>query len=61
MFERTLPVLDAAHIKPYKVIQKHEISNGRLTRSDLHRPFDDRYLIIDPVEHCNSDPREAEV
>lgn len=49
--ERTLPVLDAAHIKPYKVIQKHEVSNGLLMRSDLHRLFDDGYLTIDPLEH----------
>jgi putative restriction endonuclease len=49
--ERTLPVLDAAHIKPYKVIQKHEVSNGLLIRSDLHRLFDDGYLTMDPVEH----------
>ena len=43
--ERTLPVLDAAHIKPYSVAQRHEISNGLLMRSDLHRLFDDGYLI----------------
>lgn len=49
--ERTLPVLDAAHIKPYKVIQKHEVSNGLLMRSDLHRLFDEGYLTIDPIEH----------
>lgn len=48
--ERTLPVLDAAHIKPYKVIQKHEVSNGILMRSDLHRLFDNGYLTIDPVD-----------
>lgn len=39
--ERTLPVLEAAHIKPYSVVQRHEISNGLLMRSDLHRLFDD--------------------
>jgi putative restriction endonuclease len=44
------PVLDAAHIKPYKLIQKHEVSNGLLMRSDLHRLFDDGYLTIDPLE-----------
>lgn len=49
--ERTLPVLDAAHIKPYKVSQKHEVSNRLLMRSDLHRLFDGGYLTIDPVEH----------
>ena len=48
--ERTLPVLDAAHIKLYTVVQRHEISNGLLMRSDLHRLFDDGYLTIDPTE-----------
>jgi len=48
--ERTLPVLEAAHIKPYTVVQRHEISNGLLIRSDLHRLFDDGYLTIDPIE-----------
>jgi putative restriction endonuclease len=47
--ERTLPVLDATHIKPYTIVQKHELSNGLLMRSDLHRLFDDGYLSISPV------------
>jgi putative restriction endonuclease len=47
--ERTLPVLDAAHIKPYKVFPRHELSNGLLLRSDLHRLFDDGYITVDPV------------
>jgi putative restriction endonuclease len=47
--ERTLPVLDAAHIKPYSVLQRHEVSNGILMRSDLHRLFDDGYITIDPA------------
>jgi putative restriction endonuclease len=46
--ERTLPVLDAAHIKPYAVIQRHEVSNGLLLRSDLHRLFDGGYITVDP-------------
>ena len=46
--ERTLPVLDAAHIKPYEIVQKHEVWNGLLMRSDLHRLFDDGYLSVDP-------------
>jgi putative restriction endonuclease len=50
--ERTLPVLDAAHIKPYTVVQRHEVSNGLLLRSDLHRLFDGGYLTIDPANHC---------
>ena len=47
--ERTLPVLDAAHIKPYKLFPRHELSNGLLLRSDLHRLFDDGYMTVDPV------------
>jgi putative restriction endonuclease len=48
--ERTLPVLDAAHIKPYSVHRRHEISNGILMRSDLHRLFDEGYITIDPLD-----------
>jgi putative restriction endonuclease len=48
--ERTLPVLDAAHIKPYSVLQRHEVSNGILMRSDLHRLFDEGYITIDPTD-----------
>jgi putative restriction endonuclease len=47
--ERTLPVLDATHIKPYTIVQKHELSNGLLMRSDLHRLFDEGYLSVDPA------------
>jgi putative restriction endonuclease len=46
--ERTLPVLDAAHIKPYAIAQKHEVWNGLLVRSDLHRLFDGGYLSVEP-------------
>ncbi len=46
--ERTLPVLEAAHLKPYSVVQRHEISNGLLLRSDLHRLFDEGYMTVDP-------------
>jgi putative restriction endonuclease len=48
--ERTLPVLEAAHIKPYSLVQRHELSNGLLLRSDLHKLFDEGYLSIDPKE-----------
>ncbi len=46
--ERTLPVLDATHIKPFEIVQKHEVWNGLLMRSDLHRLFDRGYISIDP-------------
>ena len=48
--ERTLPVLEAAHIRPYGRDGLHELSNGLLLRSDLHKLFDLGYLTIDPKE-----------
>lgn len=44
--EKTLPVLDAAHIKPYVEYGPHFISNGILLRSDMHKLFDGGYLTI---------------
>lgn len=44
--EKTLPVLDAAHIKPYVESGPHFISNGILLRSDIHKLFDTGYLTI---------------
>ncbi|PSO48774.1 MAG: hypothetical protein BRC33_08750 [Cyanobacteria bacterium SW_9_44_58] len=46
--ERTLPALDAAHIKPYAQSGSHTISNGLLLRADLHRLFDRFYITITP-------------
>lgn len=44
--EKTLPVLEAAHIKPYAKSGPHFISNGMLLRSDLHKLFDLGYLTV---------------
>jgi putative restriction endonuclease len=44
--EKTLPVLEAAHIKPYFQSGPHFISNGLLLRSDLHKLFDSGYLTV---------------
>jgi putative restriction endonuclease len=44
--EKTLPVLEAAHIKPYSESGPHFISNGLLLRSDIHKLFDTGYLTI---------------
>jgi putative restriction endonuclease len=44
--EKTLPVLEAAHIKPYAESGPHFISNGLLLRSDMHKLFDGGYLTI---------------
>ncbi len=45
--EKTLPVLEAAHIKPYAEQGPHEIRNGLLLRSDLHILYDRGYLSVD--------------
>lgn len=44
--EKTLPVLEAAHIKPYAKSGPHFISNGILLRSDMHKLFDLGYLTL---------------
>jgi len=44
--ERTLPALEAGHIKPYAENGPHEINNGLLLRSDLHNLFDLGYLTV---------------
>lgn len=46
--ERTLPVLQAAHIKPYSLGGMHHVSNGMLFRSDLHMLFDRGYVTVTP-------------
>jgi len=45
--EHSLPVLDAAHIKPYASGGEHAVTNGLSLRSDLHRLFDLGYVTID--------------
>ena len=44
--ERTLPALEAGHIRPYAENGPHEINNGLLLRSDLHNLFDLGYLTV---------------
>jgi len=46
--ERTLPALDAAHIKPYSENGMHAVNNGVLLRRDLHALFDKGYVTITP-------------
>jgi putative restriction endonuclease len=46
--ERTLPILDAAHIRPYGDGGEHEIANGVLLRTDVHRLFDLGYVTVAP-------------
>jgi putative restriction endonuclease len=46
--EKTLPVLQAAHIKPYASDGPHRVSNGLLLRSDIHTLFDRGYVTVTP-------------
>lgn len=44
--EKTLPVLEAAHIKPYSSYGINSTNNGLLLRSDLHKLFDSGYITV---------------
>lgn len=46
--ERTLPALDAAHIRPYAEGGAHEARNGLLLRRDIHSIFDAGYVTVTP-------------
>jgi putative restriction endonuclease len=46
--ERTLPALDAAHIKPFSAKGEHRVENGLLMRRDLHALFDRGYITVTP-------------
>jgi len=46
--EKTLPALEAAHIRDYRDVQEHEIRNGLLFRADIHKLFDSGYVTVTP-------------
>jgi putative restriction endonuclease len=46
--ERTLPALEAAHIRPYSDGGEHEARNGLLLRRDIHSLFDAGYVTVTP-------------
>ena len=46
--EKTLPVLEAAHIRPYSAQGDNRVDNGLLLRRDLHTLFDRGYLTVTP-------------
>lgn len=58
--ERTLPTLEAAHIKPYAESGPHRVTNGLLLRSDWHRLFDDGYVTITPEQRIEVSRRIRE-
>lgn len=46
--EHSLPVLEAAHIQPYADAGRHDVRNGLLLRTDIHRLFDRGYVTVTP-------------
>lgn len=46
--EHSMPVLEAAHIKPYALGGEHAVDNGMLLRADLHKLFDAGYVTVTP-------------
>ncbi len=58
--ERTLPVLEAAHIRPYSESGPHSVANGLLLRSDLHTLFDHGYLTVTDDLRVEISPRIRE-
>jgi putative restriction endonuclease len=57
--ERTLPVLQASHIKPYGK-GPNRVDNGLLLRSDLHILFDRGYITVTPEYRVEVSPRIKE-
>jgi len=55
--EKALPALDAAHIVSYAERPVHEVRNGILLRSDVHRLFDKGYLTITPEHRVEASRR----
>ena len=49
--EHSLPVLEAAHIRPFAEEGPHDVTNGLLLRSDTHRLFDRGYVTVSPTGH----------
>lgn len=58
--EHSLPVLEAAHIKPFSQEGSHSVSNGLLLRTDIHRLFDCGYVTVTPDYHFETSRRLKE-
>ena len=46
--EHSLPVLEAAHIRPFSQTGRHDVREGVVLRADVHRLFDRGYVTITP-------------
>lgn len=55
--EKTLPVLEAAHIQPVASGGLHRLDNGLLLRSDVHTLFDRGYVTVTPDCQFRVSPR----
>lgn len=51
------PVLEAAHIRAFSAGGRHDVTNGLLLRSDIHKLFDDGYLGVDVDYRLRVSPR----
>lgn len=49
--EKVLPVLTAAHIRPFAVGGEHRVDNGLLLRSDFHILLDRGYVTVTPESY----------
>jgi putative restriction endonuclease len=49
--EKTLPTLEASHIKPFSQEGPHSVDNGILLRSDFHRLLDAGYATVTTDHH----------
>lgn len=58
--ERTLPALEAAHIRPYGDGGEHDARNGLLLRRDIHSLFDAGYVTVTPDLHVEVSRRIKE-
>lgn len=59
--EKTLPVLEAAHIMPYTAQGPHELSNGILLRQDFHTLFDKGFITITTDRHIEVSKKIKEI
>jgi len=58
--EKALPALEAAHIRPFAQVATHDIRNGLLLRSDVHRLFDRGYITVTPDHRVEASRRMRE-
>ena len=58
--EKTLPALEAAHVRPHAEQGPNRVNNGLLLRADIHRLFDSGLVTIDPDLRFIVSPRVRE-